>query len=330
MIDHDLYSDFERSGMYPDTVPKPHHPEEPVFRMVGMGTACEKTGAHIPMVCPACKNEVEIGYSTCGRVECPSCWGTWARRGAERVAARVWGYREASKTHHKPRHATFDLDTVDWKSAKLKAEALGFTGGAIFIHPWRIKPEYRAMMEIMAERTQRSRYDIVRESTFGADALEFSPHAHVLCYGKGVDVKKGSDEYEYRMIRRLNSLDGLGGAVYYLLSHTFIPDKPGQRVYRYFGTCLPQRLKPRWTGKTTDVLCCANCGEPMVYPGTNYQKEISRYVAEGWVIVIPAARGRDARSPHLKARAAIIDPSEGSRAQNGITQGGLMPWLMPA
>ena len=300
MIDHDLYSDFEGSRVYPDTVPKPQHPEEPVLMMVGMGPPCDLNSIPVPMICPSCKTEMEVGGTTCGHVECPKCWGTWARRGAERVAARVWGYQEAANVHHKPRHATFDLDSVDWKEAKKKAEALGFTGGVIIIHPWRLKDEFRGQMEIMAERTGKSRYEIVRESALGMDAMRYSPHAHVLCYGKGVQIEKGSSEYQYRMIRRLNSLDGLQGAVYYLLSHTFIPESPGQRTYRYFGVCLPQRLKPTWEGNASDVLRCPHCGKEMVYPGTNICKEIKKYYAMLWKIIIPIKRPRVAAGTVLK------------------------------
>ena len=299
MIDRDLYNDFERSRVYPDTVPEPINPEEPVLMMVGMGAPCDLNPVPVPMVCPSCKLEMEVSGTTCGHVECPKCWGTWARRGAERVAARVWGYQEAAGTHHKPRHATFDLDSVDWKKAKKKALALGFTGGVIVIHPWRIKDEFREQMEIMAERTGKSRYEIVRESAIGMDAMRYSPHAHVICYGKGVQVEKGSDEYQYRMIRRLNGLDGVQGAVYYLLSHTFIPEGKGRTTYRYFGTCLPQRLKPTWEGKTSDVLRCPNCSKEMVYPGTNICKEIKKYYAMLWKIVVPVKR------PRLKALPAV-------------------------
>jgi Zn-finger nucleic acid-binding protein len=291
MIDHDLYADFESSRVYPDNVPKPINPGEPDFRMVGTGPACGKSGVQVPLDCPVCHTSVMVGSSTCGKVECPTCWGTWARRGAARIGSRVWGFRQASKTHHKPRHATFDLDTADWKEAKKKAEFLGFTGGVIVIHPWRIKEEYRAMMEITAERTGKSRYDVVRDSALGMDAMTYSPHAHVLCYGKGVLVEKDSDQYLYRMIRRLNTLDALQGAVYYLLSHTFIPETPGQRTYRYFGSCLPQRLKPDWAGKIMDAIRCPDCGAFMVFPGSMICKEMSVYIATGWRIIIPKKRG---------------------------------------
>lgn len=287
----DLYSDFERNAMYPDTVPEPMNPVEPEFRMVGMGAPCDLPQVKIPMVCSKCNSKMEVGGTSCGHVECPSCWGTWARRGAERISARIWGFREASRTHHKPRHATFDLQSVDWKEAKTKAEALGFTGGVIVIHPWRIKAEFRNMFEIMAERIGISRYEVVRQSEYGMAAMQYSPHAHVICYGKGVDVAAGSSEYQYRMIRRLNSPEGLQGAVYYLLSHTFIPSGPGKMSFRYFGSCLPQRLKPDWKGKHAGVLTCPDCGAEMVYPDTNICKEISVYFAEGWRIIIPKPRG---------------------------------------
>lgn len=286
----DLFLDLELSSLYPDTVPKGQSDKPTELRMVGSGDQCDTGGLKVPMICPKCHTEVQVNTTTCGRVECPTCWPTWARRGAERAAARVWGYREASHTKYLPRHATFDLDAVDWKEAKKKALKFGFIGGVMVIHPWRIKNEYKPLLAQAAESTGKSRYDLAREMMETVNVLEFSPHCHVIAYGKGVLIEKGSTEYQYRMIRRCNSLQGAEKVVFYLLSHTYIPESPGKRVYRYFGTCSPQRLKPSWTSKRTDFVRCPHCNEPMVYPGTSEIKEVSSYIAGGWYFVKPKKR----------------------------------------
>jgi hypothetical protein len=192
---------------------------------------------------------------------------------------------------------------VDWKEAKKKALSLGFTGGVLVIHPWRIRPEYQERLAALAEKLDVNRYDAWRKSGFGYDALKFSPHVHAICYGKGIDIIPGSHEYEYRMIRKLNSLEAVQKVVFYLLSHTFTPLTPNGRAYRYFGICSPQKLKPEWVGKKSDLMRCPECGAALVYPGTNECKEVSKYVAEGWhvVIQIPGAkiRGSRVKKPQL-------------------------------
>jgi Zn-finger nucleic acid-binding protein len=292
MVDHDL-RDFEsQNPMYLDTVPNAKHPEEPVFSMVGTGPLCENPGLPVTMVCQKCKCEIETRSSSCGRVECPQCWGTWARRAAERAAARTWGAFEAGVSQHHPRHITFDIDTVDWKQAKQKALDFGFTGGLLVIHPWRIKPSYQAELAELAEKLNVNRYEAWRRSGLGMDALLWSPHVHAVCYGKGIPIKQGTHDYEYKMIRKLNSLDAVQGVAFYVLSHTFTPLTPNHRAYRYFGICSPQKLKPDWVGQVSDLLRCPNCGFPMVFEGSNECKEVSTYTTRGWheVIKIPGVK----------------------------------------
>lgn len=286
-IQRDLYRDLEYTSLYPATVPLANPGVSTDLHMIGTGDQCETGGQKIPMICPSCKTEIQINTVTCGRVSCPTCWPTWARRAAERAAARVMGCREVSHTKYLPRHATFELDAVDWKEANKKALALGFTGGVIIIHPWRIRDEYKPMLAQAAEATGKSRYDLAREMMSTVDVLIFSPHAHVVCYGKGVLVEKGSTEYQYKMIRRCNNLRGVQAVIFYLLSHTFVPESPRKHVVRYFGNCSPQRLKPTWTSKRSDFIRCPHCNEPMVYPGTSECKEVSCYIAGGWHFVEP-------------------------------------------
>lgn len=260
----------------------PEMAESGALRMVGSGDECEPGGWVVSAVCPKCGHHVQLVKSGCGRVECPRCSKKWARRAAERAAARVFGAFLARASRWKPRHITFDLEECTWDAAKKKAAEIGCTGGVLVLHPWRIKDEYKQMFEMMAERTGMNRYDIAKQSAIGMDAFEWSPHCHGLVYGKFEDVEKGSHEFKYRMIRRMNSQHGAEGALMYLFGHTFIPQTKNGKCYRYFGICSPQKLKPEWTGSCLDSLKCPCCQAEMTDEESGEVILYHKYAALGW------------------------------------------------
>jgi predicted RNA-binding Zn-ribbon protein involved in translation (DUF1610 family) len=287
--------DQDYEPVYHDLVPEAQHPEEFILRLVGTGEKCENEGWVISGSCTKCGHKVELTKATCGRVECPKCYRTWANRAAQRAGARVWGYYETRVTNHVPRHITFELTDVNWDEAKKKAKALGATGGLIVIHPWRIKKEYQDAANDWASRHKGNRYDYVRAQPDPMALLDFSPHAHCLCYGKLVEIKAGDSEYLYRNIRRLGTLEACEGVAFYLLSHTNSPATERAQSVRYFGCCSTQRLKPEWTGKVTVSFLCPECGAPMVETGTCEEITTKHYVATGWAVVIPDKRPAGAK-----------------------------------
>ena len=254
--------------------------------MVGSGDECEPSGWVVTGVCPKCGHHLQMVKHGCGLITCPSCSRKWARRAAERSGARLFGAFMARASKHKPRHITFDLDECSWAAAKKKAADLGCTGGVLVIHPWRMKDKYRTMFEIMAEKTGRNRYDLAKESAIGMDAFEWSPHCHGLVFGKFTEVRRDSDVFLYRMIRRLNSQHEAEKSLMYLFGHTFIPQTKNGKCYRYIGICSPQKLKPSWTGTCLDSLKCPCCDAEMVEEGTNMLILYKRYVALGWHTVL--------------------------------------------
>jgi len=298
--------------MYHEHVPDASLPEEnkhvsvsgsvPVLPLlVGMGDQCETEGWLRVGACDKCGYEITLSQSSCGRIECPRCMHTWARRASERSGARVWGAFHAGVVKYHPRHITFELNSMSWDEAKTKAVAIGCTGGVIVMHPYRIKREYKQMFEIMAARCSMNRYDVARESAYGLSAFDYSPHAHVITYGRLVDIEKGSNEYLYKNIRRLNSQAGVERTLSYLLGHTSMPESPRKSVVRYFGICSPQKLKPSWTGKSLVAMLCPCCGGHMIEKGTMDMLSMLRYIALGWHVVTgkrSGAKGRPARGFH--------------------------------
>jgi len=196
---------------------------------------------------------------------------------------------------------TFELDSLDWKEVKKKALAIGATGGVLVIHPYRIKPEYVQMFEIMAARCDMNRYDVARQSAYGLSAFDFSPHCHGVVYGKLVDIKKDSGEYLYRNIRRLNSQAAVERTLSYVLGHSLRPPSPRASAVRYFGSCSPQKLKAEWTGKCLVDVLCPCCGGQMIEKGAEDLMMRYRYIALGWHVVTgkrSGAKGRPARGFH--------------------------------
>jgi hypothetical protein len=200
------------------------------------------------------------------------------------MAARTWGYKETGATIHSPRHVTYELTNLTVKEAQRKAVSLGLTGGAFVIHPWRIKKEYLAEAEEYANRTGKNRYDWVRCQPDPMAVSDYSPHCHVLGYGRLKEIKAGSKTYEYKVIRPLNSLEAVEGVAFYLLSHTAMPAKPGGDCYHYFGVCSKHRLKPSYIGEDPRPVFCPKCGAALVDKATGEPVWTHHYVAEGWVV----------------------------------------------
>lgn len=255
--------------------------------MVGTGTMCENSGIVLRGVCSSCGHTVVLDKGNCGRIECPHCSRTWARRASERSAARVIGYRQATGTIHKPRHVTIELSSLDWDDAKKRFAAIGATGGVIVLHPWRIKEEFKDQINAEAERLQINRYEVIKKKPNPLSYLEYSPHAHGIVYGRLVDVEKNSNTFVYKNIRRINGIGACEQLMYYLFSHTFIPKTPRSSALRYFGVCSPQKLKPSWTGNESVEVACPICGKPIVYENSNELILVKHYITLGWFVVHP-------------------------------------------
>lgn len=274
------------AGLYRDSVPSTYHPED-LPKMVGMGDECElKEAWTVVGTCPECGYHVELHRNTCGQIQCPRCYRTWARRAAGRAAARVYGFFLAKGTHHKPRHIVLEGEGLDWEAYKRRLLSLGFTGGVLVLHPYRIKAEYRAMFEIMAESTGKNRYDVVRDSALGSDALEYAPHCHFVGYGRGDTVPRDSGSFVYRTLRKLPSLAAVERTLFYLLGHSLQPE-PGRHAVKYWGVCSYNRLAPSYQGWCLDNLRCDKCGATMLNQvsleaGIKEVIVIKKYIALGW------------------------------------------------
>jgi ribosomal protein S27E len=283
--------------------------------MVGTGKQCDP-GDWLPRkaICPGCGHSILLYKSGCGLVECPRCSRRWARRAAERAAARTFGAFSARISKHKPRHITFEIPwwtgaPDDWD--KIKDYALNTvlaTGGVLVVHPWRIRDDVQRLWEQERDKqhTQLGRYEWTKEK-FGMSGFEWGPHCHALAYGRFADVPEGTETFLYRNIRRVNTLSGMEGVITYLMTHTFAP-RGKEQVYRYFGICSPQKLKPTWTGEVSDPMRCEHCGKMMVEEGTNELVMHKHYITAGWHIVTTPFRKARGAPPPRASRVPSMGP----------------------
>jgi len=225
---------------------------------------------------------------SCGSPACRHHWKGWAYRGAQRIRAHVCGYQQATNYPYPARHITISLDPSErqkflddygydevllWKKLRahfLKlAKSCGITGGAMILHTYRVKPKIREKFGGGGKIWELIRGAVHNGAPF-YDLVYWSPHVHIAGYGKMASIKgAGKDhtasQFQYKMIRALNTEDDVDVWAYYALSHCALnPAKRGSNV-SYFGVCAPNKLKLVWQQWFTEDIICPVCGAAVVY-----------------------------------------------------------------
>lgn len=224
--------------------------------------ACSKDAKH---------DHYDVGGTSCGRPWCPRHWKAWARRGADRVGRRIWGYKEASKGRRNPRHTVLSIADDDPIVIKRRghsdkaniiyfrryftkrALSLGGKGGSIAIHLWRTNDD----VPVTGDR----RWDWVRKRENWRDFIKFSPHAHIIGFGFYDKWEKG--DFTYKHFDPLVDRDAVESVAYYQLQHA--PVGLGGNAIVYWGCCQPGYLKlvSKWTERRP--VFCQKCNAPMIY-----------------------------------------------------------------
>jgi len=233
---------------------------------------------------------------SCGSPACRHHWKGWAYRGAQRIRAHVCGYQQATNYPYPARHIVMSLDeakrnkfltdfghdeTILWKKLRahfLKtAKSCGITGGAMVMHAYRVKPEIRKKFGGSGKI-----WDLIRGAVHNGaplfDLVYWSPHVHIAGYGKMASVKgagkgRAGSDFQYKMIRALNTEEDVESWAYYSLSHCALnPAKRGTNV-SYFGVCAPNKLKLVWQQWYTEDLKCPVCGAAVVYDNPLFPRD---------------------------------------------------------
>lgn len=227
----------------------------PELTLPGFGTEDETCGDPIPHGCDSCGQPAVIGR-TCYQADCPRCAPAWARRatgnvvpsrssfGAQILALRSY-YAAMRPEDVYYQHMTvsfredYHVDGADDRLDALKilkdevkdvAVELGYDGGIIAYHPFRIENDHPETGD------SRGEWKKILFNGFGwesvREALDFGPHFHVVGVGSyivGDDVTRIVEDETGVVIHRITehntnvSIYGeteLAKVVSYVLSHT--------------------------------------------------------------------------------------------------------------
>jgi hypothetical protein len=199
----------------------------------------------------------------------------------------VWAWVDGGFTKHAPQHITFENPDNTWESAKKHAKEIGMLGGALVLHPWRIKPEFKREANDYGSRHKENRYAWVKKQSDPLSVLLESPHCHAISYGKLVPVVAGSKEYLYTNLRDVVSQEDATALLSYLLSHTSAPVAARGQAIRYVGNISTRTFRPELSGTVKEPMPCPECGHEVRYDDTGDLVMLKHYTASNWFIVKP-------------------------------------------
>ena len=176
---------------------------------------------------------------SCHRPLCPTCWGDWANREAERAVYRLNSYTVQSNRGMtlKPIHV---IVSVPWQHYKFSIQAMRvrayralkrvhFLGGMMIYHPKREDEKHKVWY--------------------------FSPHFHALGYGWITDVR-ANYIYSGYIVKNVGIRKTLHGTIYYQLSHCGISKEV--HTVTWFGKLCYSKLRVNYPIEEPEV--CPLCG----------------------------------------------------------------------
>lgn len=217
---------------------------------------------------------------SCHKSSCPVCCNTWASRLSKDAQSRIDGSRVAYDRPYKARHISLSPDFVPYQDATKESlqwlynegnrltKLLGITGCAVISHPYRIKSEMESLVSLLAKREKINRYQWALKQEHPGDYLYFSPHLHLIAYGKFMDsdafheltgwIYRNHDDND-KAGRQENELRK---TLYYLLTHAWTKDNTV--VLRYWGDLSNKRLQKILIDERIEPILCPVCETHMV------------------------------------------------------------------
>jgi hypothetical protein len=151
-------------------------------------------------------------------------------------------------------------------------EKTGLQGAVVIPHFYRIKDEYQDFAKNLSDELNQSRESwkpkYNRYTALGTlenyhKYLDFSPHVHVLAYGRAADADLYSKDLMPGWIYRNHGKGDreYGQVLYYILTHSPVIKK--KQIIRYWGCLAPKRLKCLKSENYLETEICPDCGSPI-------------------------------------------------------------------
>lgn len=262
----------EEPGRWQETLDVSFYAESSMT-LPGMGDPGEGCGEWYPReFCDEC-GEPHFGVSRCEQRGCPSCWGPWSRRRAEKITRRLGAARYAAEdglgkraVHavvSPPEGSVRSLTDVKqgFRDAYQLAKEKGVRGGVAIFHGFRVTEEGKRLYE---EAKERGEWDPDAEGRLWAfvrsherrwrSLTYWSPHWHILGLARDFEADD-PDEQEGWVARRIRSLKpfklhaeegyrDMVGAAMYLLSHATFESDTSKDCVRWFGDLATTQFSP--------------------------------------------------------------------------------------
>jgi len=198
---------------------------------------CLDDGWHKEIVCKGETPHTRMIKHHCWDRACPACSRAWAVRGSKRSAARLEGL--AALFTHLPRHIIISAPVGFFSENSTLAEmrktfknialASGLHGGALVIHAW-------------------------REHNRGTGDWYFSPHAHLIAWGRVASRPVG---WVIKVIRAIGQRGDAEATLAYELDHAAYEGSGSALVW--YGSVGYARIATEYV-RYVDTSSCVICG----------------------------------------------------------------------
>ncbi len=274
-------------GLYPDILPSMN-----IRRMSITGGGEEYPKCGTPKFLKCCEDPdhpKHIIPCNCGRPGCPVCWPLWAGRGADRVASMLEAYQDLIRSPYRPSHVSLSPDPNEYpnesedamqallEASRKVSRALGVTAAAVIPHGYRIRREHKREASDGASRLHINRYEWCMQQQNPREYLYWSPHIHILGWGYLQDA----DAFHKRtgwIYKKHRNVDHIQKAVFYLLSHAWVPARVQQHVIRYWGGLAPTKLgcekSVTWVEEICPVCKCPMHRIPLNQEGADQETSV--------------------------------------------------------
>jgi hypothetical protein len=233
-------------------------------------------------ICPGHSDHpVHVNKHRCHRAACPVCWSAWAYRQSKEAQQRLDDSRPVLNHDYKARHVSLSFgdcpytegskEAKEWlfKCGRKAVEVLGIVGCLVIPHPYRIKSEYKNFVNLaVLKEKNTNRYAWVMKQPNWHDYIEFSPHLHLVGFGKLMNFTTFHHKtgWVYKNHDHKQDLgregDDLSRTIYYLLSHAWARDN--KNVLRYWGDLSNKRLTRDKIETIKEAVLCPVCKTHML------------------------------------------------------------------
>lgn len=148
-----------------------------------------------------------------------------------------------------------------------KAKLLGVTAAITIPHPYRIRPEKKEEVEAAAAVAGKKRYEWALSQPNWADFVYFSPHMHLLAFGRFLtpddfQKKTGWQYHNHDDETKGRVGDSLRKTLYYLLTHAWV--NGNSKIVRYLYGMSTHQMKRVDEGYQKMPVVCPVCSAACV------------------------------------------------------------------